>query len=261
MNPIGKLDINVEEPFRHLRHAPIVEAVVEIRAHPTVDWTEAAVRHELESKLPDYAFLDSHRAFQYDMKMVQGKPPDQVYRDLGWSGMRFRSADEKAIARFSKDGFAFSRLEPYEAWERLSDESTRLWMMFIETAHPIEIGRIGVRFINRIQVPAGERCFEHYISPAPKTPRGLELPFQNFMHHDVLDVPGHPYAINVVRMMQLQPGNDGTALAIILDIDVFTTTTLELQESTRMKRLNEMRWLKNKVFFGSVTSKALEALD
>jgi len=47
-------------------------------------------------------------------------------------------------------------------------------------------------------------------------------------------------------------------LALILDIDVFTTQPLELEQSMLVRRLLEMRWLKNKVFFGSVTEKALE---
>jgi uncharacterized protein (TIGR04255 family) len=48
----------------------------------------------------------------------------------------------------------------------------------------------------------------------------------------------------------------GTGL--ILDIDVFTTQGFDLDESILGRRLLEMRWLKNKVFFGSITGKALQ---
>ena len=47
-------------------------------------------------------------------------------------------------------------------------------------------------------------------------------------------------------------------MGLILDIDVFTTRAMELNEEVFLKRLQEMRWLKNKAFFGSITQKALE---
>jgi hypothetical protein len=40
---------------------------------------------------------------------------------------------------------------------------------------------------------------------------------------------------------------------------IVTTDTLELQDDHIERRLAEMRWLKNKVFFGSVTGKAVES--
>jgi uncharacterized protein (TIGR04255 family) len=83
------------------------------------------------------------------------------------------------------------------------------------------------------------------------------LPFHGFMHHDVLAVPGHPYAINVIRTIQTPPNTD--ASAVILDIDVFTLQPFQFREAILEERLPEMRWLKNKVFFGSVTPKALES--
>ena len=55
----------------------------------------------------------------------------------------------------------------------------------------------------------------------------------------------------------LTGGVDG-GIALILDIDVFTTHGFELDDSVLERRLSEMRWLKNKVFFGSITEKAFE---
>jgi uncharacterized protein (TIGR04255 family) len=78
------------------------------------------------------------------------------------------------------------------------------------------------------------------------------------MHHDVLAVPGHPYAINIIRTIQPSTGNGGAGTGVILDIDVFTAQEFEPDEGKLVHRLLEMRWLKNKAFFGSVTEKALE---
>ena len=159
---------------------------------------------------------------------------------------------------FNRDGFVFSRLEPYTEWRHLSDEALKLWKMFKDMANPIAINRIGLRYINRIQLPPGELHFEDYIQPAPVPPSGLVLPFHGFMHHDRLAVPGHPYGINVIRTIKPSAGNGGTGVGVILDIDVFTDQEFELDEVKLVHRLLEMRWLKNKAFFGSVTGKTIE---
>ena len=258
MSTLQAVDIKPEEKFENLPRAPIVEAVIEIRARATKALEETSIRTAIEPKLAGYVFLDSLREFHSEVKLEGGKPPIQKVSDAGWKGVRFRSSDEKHIAQFNRDGFVFSRLEPYLTWEELESEGKRLWNIYKDFAQPVEIQRLGLRFINRIKLPPGELLFEDYIQPAPSSPHGLELPFHGFMHKDTLGVPGHPYAINVIRtIQQLNGGVDG-GVALILDIDVVTTQGFDLDNTVLQRRLLEMRWLKNKVFFGSITAKALE---
>jgi uncharacterized protein (TIGR04255 family) len=211
----------------------------------------------LEARLDGYGFLDSQREGQVEFKFGGGSPPRQAARDLGWKGVRLRSLDGKHIAQFNRDGFVFSRLEPYVSWEQLSGEGLRLWSVFKELAQPMAILRIGIRYINRIQLSPGELHFDNYIQPAPVPPHDLELPFRGFMHHDTLAVPGHPYFINLIRTIQ-PPTSAGKGFAVILDIDIFTNEQFELDDGLLDRHLRQMRWLKNKAFFGSVTEKALE---
>lgn len=253
-----KLIINIEEPFQHLPLAPIVEAVIDIRARAVTVLEEALVKPSLEAKLSGYQFLDSQREIEHKFTLEGGKPPGLMIRDLGWKGLRFQSTDKKHIAQFNRDGFVFSRLKPYQSWQQLYDEGIRLWRVYVELAQPAEIHRIGLRYINRIQLPPDELRFGDYLEAAPVPPKGLDLPFHGFMHQDTLSVPDHPYAINVIRTIQPPNVPSGMGLGLIIDIDVFTIKGFELNEAAMEQRLPEMRWLKNKVFFGSVTPNALK---
>jgi len=258
MSTYSEIKIDPQQTFEHLPRAPIVEAVIEIRARATQTLEESSLRSILEPRLDGYGFLDSLQGFHGEVKIEGGKPPTQKVRDLGWIGIRFRSTDGKHIVQFKRDGFVFSRLEPYDTWEQLFGGSQRLWNIHKELAGPAEIQRIGLRFINRIKLPPGELLFEDYMLPAPSSPCDLDLPFHGFMHQDTLAVPEHPYAINVIRTIQKPNGGRDAGIALILDIDIFTTQSFELDEALLGQRLLEMRWLKNKVFFGSITKKALE---
>jgi uncharacterized protein (TIGR04255 family) len=251
------VDIKPGEKFEHLPRAPIVEAVIEIRARAAKVLEETSLRAAIERNLNGYVFLDSLRELHGEVKFESGKVSSQRVQDGGWKGVRYRSSDGKHIAQFNRDSFMFSRLEPYLGWEQLERESLGLWSIYKDLAQPIDIQRLGLRYINRIKLAPGELLFEDYIQPAPSPPQGLELPFLGFIHKDTLGVLGHPYAINVIRTIQPLGSGVESGFALILDIDVFTTQGFDLGDLLE-PRLQEMRWLKNKAFFGSITEKALE---
>lgn len=257
---MATLSINKKEQFQHLPHAPIVEAVIDIRARPEAAFEEAILKAQLEARLSGYRFLDSMQPLQiqHTVNLQAGAPVGPIICEPGWQGLRFQSRDQRHIAQFNRDGFVFSRLEPYESWEQLYTEGMRLWAIYVELARPVEVHRVGLRYVNRIQLPPDDPRFEDYLAPAPAPPPGLEVPLYGFLHQDMLAVPGHPYAINVIRTIQ-PPGTPGVqGFGLILDIDAFTTQGFELDGAVLEERLLEMRWLKNKLFFGSVTSTAMK---
>jgi len=258
MSISGTVDIRLDEDFGHFPRPPIVEAVIDIRARATKVFEESDVRTHLEMTLIGYCFLDSQREYQHNLRVEKGKPASQQLQDLGWRGMRIQSDDKKHVSQFNRDGYVFSRLSPYESWQKFSDEEARLWKIFKTLADPSDILRVGLRFINRIPLPPGEQRIEDFIHPAPAPPGNFELPFINYIHHDTLAVPGHPYAINVIQTVQPAQPSAGDGIALILDIDVFTTEGIGLSDETLSRRLLEMRWLKNKVFFGSITDRTKE---
>lgn len=250
-----KLQINTSEEFTHLPSAPIVEAVIDIRAKSSVTLDEAITRAFFEPRVEGYSFLDSQQEFSHEVTFGVDIPPKPTTVSA-WKGVRFRSADEKTLVQFNRDGFVFSRLAPYQNWAAFSDEGLHLWRIYCNLAKPEEINRLGLRFINRIELPAGEGDLGKYISPAPQSPRGIDLPFFGFLYQETLAVPEHHYAINLIRT--IQPPQDNGGIAIIVDIDVFTVQGVMFDEKRVAGMLEDMRWLKNKIFFGSVTDQALE---
>jgi uncharacterized protein (TIGR04255 family) len=254
------VNINLTEQFPHLPQAPIVEAVIEIRTRAEAPWEEGPITQALKQRLADYPDLRGQHAGMLKVTMRGTSTPEQQFEDQGWRGLHFKSADERHVVQCNRDSFVFSRLAPYQSWEQFSREGLRLWQVYLEVARPSQAQRIGLRFINRIEMAPDEMRYEDYIQPAPEPPKGMDLPFHHFVHHDVLAVPDHTYAINVIRTIQ-HPTDMNQGLAVILDIDAFTTVSMELTPGLLGKCLPEMRWLKNKVFFGSVTKKALETFQ
>lgn len=251
---MAKFVINLDEKFPHLSKAPIVEAVIDIRVVPTLPWNEASLQAELKKRLPAYPKIELIRESR--LQFSPGKPDTPIVEDFGCVGFKLASGDNAYIAQFNKNQFVFSRLKPYEDWDTLNKEAMRLLAIYCELLKPTEVQRVGIRYINRI-VPK-QTVFElgDYYESAPEPVRGLELPLTGFLHHDIIQVPDTPYLINLIKTIQKTQAEIG----LILDIDVFTPVKFDCKEAAIKKCLQEMRWLKNKIFFSSMTRKVIEEL-
>src|SRR5580658_11275403 len=193
---MDELKITLSETFEHLPHAPIIEAVIDFRASATEAWDLPSLTERIKQQLPEYPTIGVQQTWQTELRILPGQSPLAEQGDFA-QGIQLKSADERQIATFHPAGFTFSRLKPYEDWEHLRDEAFRLWRIHQDVAKPHKVERIGLRYINRIEMPAGERQFENYISPHPTPPRGLELPHVGFLHVDTFLTPGYPYVINM----------------------------------------------------------------
>jgi uncharacterized protein (TIGR04255 family) len=258
---LSPLKIDTTERFPRLAHAPIAEAVIEMRARAEVPWEESAVRERLVPLLSDYPKIESQREFEHELQVGPGQETVQKHRDLGWKGLRCESNDHLHIVQFNRDGFVFSRLRPYDHWEQFQGEAIRLWNLHRDLARASGIQRLGLRFINRIELPVDGSRPDDYLRMPSEVLTGMPLSRAGFFHRDVLAVPGYPYTVAIVRTVQPTQTGSSKGFGLLLDIDVFSTEPVDLRDDLVTQRLAEMRWLKNKAFFGSITEQALESFQ
>lgn len=254
----AELGIAKTERFPHLSRAPIVEAILEIRTRAESSWEEGPLREALSRRLSDYPRVLNRRRMQQEMRINPSKA-EHVVSDIGWTGLEFQTSNGKQVARFDQNAFSFSRLRPYQRWEKFEGEALRLWGLHLSIAHPVEVQRTGLRFINRIQLPTGRIDVEDYLVGGPHQPKGLPMHSNGFLHQDMLGVPGTEFKCQVIRTVQASESSDLGPM-LILDIDVFTVASTVPSEEVLRKRLENMRYLKNTIFFGTITPKTKESL-
>ena len=176
-----------------------------------------------------------------------------------WQGVRIGPGPRPEIIRFSRDFFGYSRLFPYENWDAFFQQTMHFLAIYIRIAQPGIAQRIGLRFVNRIPMSQSLNLEEYLTSP-PADTSGLDLPISGFLYHVNFQTPSYPYAINFSRTLQQTPDSVKEPPAVILDIDVFTLSPTSVDEKSIEGHLRRMRWLKNKVFFGSITADLQERL-
>jgi len=252
--------IQPDEDFPPLAQAPVTEAVLELRGRAETPWEQKPISAALKEKLPEFARSESIREFVTEMHFPPDSPMAQRSEEVGWTGMRFHRTDGRQIVRFERDTFVFSQLAPYPGWDWFVTEALRFWSIHEEVAGPAEIARIGLRFINRITLTETGGDLEAILVVPPRQPDGLPLPMAGFLHRDQFSVPGHDYSVQITRAVQ--PAAEGTSNrpGLIIDIDVATSRPWTGNGEGLRKRLLDMRWLKNKAFFGSLTEAAKSQL-
>lgn len=252
-----KLDFS--EQFPQLAHAPIVEAVIDFRAKPTVPCEQAAFEAYFKNEFKDFPTFQIQNQLNYHINTATAGQTEPTQAISSWQGLIFQSTDKLRIAQCQKDGFAFSRLAPYEQWDSFVGEALSLWRKYVHLTKPLEIQRMGVRFINRIVIKPEWLRLRDYLTDAPESLAGMEIPLVRFMQGNTFLAPDHNYLINLNLVFQPTDGATPTP-AIIVDTDVSTTQALNFAENKLDAKLKEMRWLKNKFFFASLTPKLIESL-
>ena len=249
-----KLDLN--ETFRRLAHPPIVEAVIHWQAKARNSLELESLRSALALKLPEFPSREPLQLVEL-MAMVSGQDSAPVVEhQKGWLGFRLTSEDGRHIVQFKRDGVVFSRIKPYEDWAPFATAAKQVWAVFVEIAAPVEVQRLGVRFINHISAATPETLHEFLRDP-PTCPSNL--PLKQFVYQSVFAVPEHPFGIRVIKLMQPSMQGLPQSSGLFLDCDVHTTRPIAFEEPAVDEALTQMRWLKNKVFFSLLTDQAVQS--
>ena len=251
--------VQPSEGFPALRNPPIAEAVLEFRAQPTADWNQERIVEILKERLPDFPELEPQRIVEQQFHAEIGKLPQHSTRDLGWLGVMLTSADKLRRAQFQRQGLIYNRLQPYPGWAAFSDEAIQLWRLFRDVAAPSEIARIGLRYINRIELDSRHFDLKDYFREPPQSPQGVTIPFASFFHQELFSDPASEYSIRLLRTIQ-SSGDDAAFPSLIVDIDVFTNRPIVDVRGMMSIRLDEMRWWKNKFFFATISDTLRERL-
>lgn len=240
----------------HLNHAPIIEAIIDIRLRLPDDIDLGKYYETLKKELiTTYKKFSTGTLATSSLKIKNGKPEIIKEEHEGIHGIRFKSKSEKVVVQFKKDGFTFSRLHPYTDWKDISEEAKRLWKLYCTTFMPKSVVRISVQYINRIDIPEHAEL-EDYFTSSPKLPRTLPQALRRFF--STLCVKEEDFCIDITQTLVSAKKEDSTGY--IIDIEVFKEGTEDIDTKTIWMFLNKMRILKNKVFFNLIKEKAVVLL-
>lgn len=168
-------------------------------------------------------------------------------------GARFDNEDKSQVLQVRRDGMTLSILRGYQSWDVTRDVIKPLWIKFANLAGPVNVSRLAVRYINAITVPSNED-YDDYFTAGPRIPEGLPQILNGFLQRVVIPFPSANQAIVTQVLETLTPASS----TAILDIDVFGPCMLDALAPEIWNILDQLNAFATRVFFASVTDKALK---
>lgn len=245
---------------RHLSRAPVTEALIDIRVAPKEDLTFDILKAGLGAAGFGYYAKGPITENLLQFSVPVGGQELQTPSQAAQVGVRFHSNDEKYVVQCRLNGFTLSRLPPYETWENLRTEATRIWKVYAERLAPARVTRVATRFINNLRLPmqtgdSYQLYFNKLVDVPEETPQSVEMFFQRFQ---LIDTETGARVILTLT-------HDGSAangvLPVILDVDAFAQTDLDPGDQEIWAILERLRNLKNRTFFGTLTERAAELYE
>jgi len=239
----------------HLPNAPITEALIDIRAElpPHISIDDLSNMRELVKD--NYPTVKKRRTLEASFQFHEEADPEQKIQ-YSRDGFLFWSADERQVVQSRMDGFTFSRLKPYERWANLRTEGRRLWDLYVQTTQPLRVTRIALRYIDRIELPLPFSDFREWLVTIPQVAPTLPNRLAGFLMR--LVIPFGDGGITALVTQSLEVGAHKNSLPLILDIDVSIAKTYAVGSEEMWETLEELRDVKNQVFFDSITRKTEE---
>jgi uncharacterized protein (TIGR04255 family) len=245
---------------RHLRNAPITEAIVDFRVSLAKEFRPERLWEAGDLLAGEYPLIDEPKRYEAHVDLSGGQPKAAMStRDLGFHGVRLRTEDKKTVAQFRIDGFTFNRLRPYTRWEKILPEAVRLWGVYVGLANPQGITRLALRYINHLSLPRPGVELDDYIVTAPRVPPSVPQVLSGFTTRLVLEHAERRMKANVTQALEL--GVETSAPSLLFDIDVYRAGDLEINSAAVTGVLGDLREYKNEIFFGSLTERFVEVFE
>jgi len=231
------------------KHPPITEAVIEIRFDKVLgEKAKKALVGKYKSCYQHYAEAEN---IDLSVDIASNKVTNQK---IG-NNYRFSSSDMTEIVILRNNSITVSQLAPYKGWDDFFNRFKRDYELFHHQTSHREISRVGVRYINRIDIPVEDNKVEHeqYLNVYPMLP-----PLLKGISHYALNV-----SVELKDVGCFLTVNSGLAsspieghLSFIFDQDIFRQADLPASKEELFALIHRIRSKKNEIFESSITDKA-----
>ncbi|MBU1211275.1 MAG: TIGR04255 family protein [Alphaproteobacteria bacterium] len=232
-------------------HAPITEAVIEVRVDHDVE--DKALKKIAAKLKPHYTMSSPRREIGF---LIDNTTGGDIKIAEDSTGYRLASEDQADIVLLTKRHLTTARLPPYPGWEEFSEQARKNWEAWSKIAPKYSIIRLGVRFINRIDIPVpsnGKVNLDQYFTFQPRSDQ-----FEKTLQSYLVQVRFETFAPNWVATITSAPVHPHPvpdAMSFILDIDVSREMEIPMHAKKLWATIDEARNVKNDLFERALTEK------
>lgn len=173
-------------------------------------------------------------------------------------GFRLTGDDQTDVLLVFQNGVAAARLAPYVTWEFLRERAIEAWSAWRRETNYIPLDRLGIRYINRIDIPIKGKPllrFDGYLKFHPLVPYMGGGALAGYMIQATTPTES-PFWTASITSSIVSPPPIIDHLSLLLDIDIFRTKEIPGKDAELWKIIDEARGIKNRVFENCITDES-----
>ncbi len=239
------------------KRPPITEAVIDVVVEGQA--SEGLVEKASDALRSRYPGVQKLVAQQWTVTAGPGAGP--AHLTVHPASFRRATQDQTEIVIVAPNRVSVAQLPDYPGWETFSERFRRDWTTIKKVLGYRKIIRLGVRYINRIDVPLndnGSFNIDDYLAIAVQAPVELH-PFYAYGLQAQFGLPSIDGAI--VINSGVIPSPVPRHESLLLDLDLFREHDLPQRDEELFALLDSFRVEKNRVFELAITPKARELFD
>lgn len=161
------------------KNSPILEALCEFRFQPDPNWDYTIPGRFYERVQAQFPDRKQESLVAVEMEPHEGGLHQRV-KSPGIK-MRFRRADGSALLQVAPNLLAVNQLKPYPDWTQFKSMILEAYSTYLQIGKPTGIERMGLRYINQIEIPDKEFDFERFFRVYPHFPAGYPESYGNLV--------------------------------------------------------------------------------
>ncbi|MCF6314527.1 MAG: TIGR04255 family protein [Verrucomicrobiales bacterium] len=239
----------------HTYDSPIIEAAISIDCDLAPGATMDEILGNAENRLSEaYPIIEKLQEQEHTIEQTQKGLSHRVVQEN--KTVRFIRKDKTQVVQFGINGFVFNRLTPYTSLDDYLVEVGELWDVYQQTANPLMINKISMRYINRIVIPhenEQDLDLNSYLTVIPAIMPNEELSFGGIFQS--VRFSSRDKRLNAQLTVATENLiNEG--LSVIVDIEVFTLKNeAPAALSVWMSDIQDLRALKNSIYQTTLTER------
>ena len=241
----------------HYNKAPIKEAIIDIQIEKPPSLTPVSFENLEISPPQGYAQRQKLMIGQVHGQMEGGLLTATAKQDK--IGYAFVGGEGRHVVQFRVNGFTFTRLAPYQTWEQLRNEAKTLWDSYRQIVGAVPVVRVGLRYVNQLDLPMPMRDFRDFIRLYPEVSSDLAQQLAGFFLQ--VQIPQEDLGAMLIVNEAMVPPSGPDVASVVLDIDVFKQGLRLESDDDVWNTMDALRLRKNLVFESCITNNTRELIS
>ena len=246
---------------RNYRNPPIVEALVDFQFAPSKEW-DPMVSLNFYNKIKDkYVGKPQERiSILASIRHSAGESSPSVETSQEFDRVQYPDHDGTSLVAVGRDVLSVHVLNPYPGWDEFLKKIEEAFNAFIEAAEPVGVTRVGLRYINKIEIPSTDAMnLRDYFSTPPSIPDEISVSMSNFFTRTESVYNDAP--IRLAQTFGTSTAPEGV-FGFLLDFDLVCMLTDEpLPFEQTLELVKDMRNREREAFESYITNTTREIFD